>query len=355
MKIEKLVKDAILNQEEYFIEEAPWRVKLDANENPYALPEDLGKEMEQCIREVSLNRYPDPGSRLLKRRLAETLDVDEEMLLIGNGSDELIHLLLLAFRSDPAGGVVIPVPTFAMYKISAVNAGHYLIEVPLNDRFDLDGDAMEAAMARFDPDLVFLSYPNNPTGNLFTGDTMERLISRSRGLVVVDEAYYHFAQRSFLPDLRRWEHLVILRTLSKVGFAALRLGMLIAHPAVVRELDKVRLPYNVNALSQAVGLFVLDHEPVFHRQVRQIIDDREKLFKALQGLDGITPYRSDANFILFSCAFRKNAIYESLIEKGIVIKNFSSPGPLRGCMRVTVGREEENQEFLSALRDALRQ
>jgi histidinol-phosphate aminotransferase len=355
MKIEKLIKDAILSQEAYFIEEAPCRIKLDANENPYTLSEELRKEMEQYIKKVSLNRYPDPGSRLLKRRLAENLHVDEEMLLIGNGSDELIHLLLLAFRSDPAGGVVIPVPTFAMYKISAVNAGHEIIEVPLNDDFDLDLDEMTAAMSRFDPDLVFLSYPNNPTGNLFNRDTIERLLSRSRGIVVVDEAYHPFSETSFLPDLRRWENLVVLRTLSKMGFAALRLGILIAHPAIVRELNKVRLPYNVNALSQAVGLFVLDHELGFHRQALQIIDERKKLFEALQELNGITPYRSDANFILFSCALQKNAIYESLLERGIVIKNFSSPEPLQRCMRVTVGREDENQEFLSALRDILRQ
>ena len=355
MNIETLVKDEILKQEAYFIEELPCRIKLDANENPYTLSENLQEEMLGYLKPVSLNRYPDPGSRELRQRLAANLGVEEEMLLLGNGSDELIHLLLLAFRSDPRGGIVIPVPTFAMYKISAINAGHEIIEVPLDHDFDLDVDKMIEAMSRFDPDLVFLSYPNNPTGNLFSRDKIIELLSRSRGLVVVDEAYYHFSNTSFLPDLHRWKNLVILRTLSKVGFAAIRLGILIACPSIVRELNKVRLPYNLNALTQAVGCFILDHESTFQNQILQIMDDRQVLFEELKGFEGITPYHSDANFILFSCTSEKNRIYSGLLSRGIVIKNFSTPGPLGQCMRVTVGCEEENREFLRVLRDILHQ
>lgn len=355
MNIQKLVKDEILQQEAYFIEESPCRIKLDANENPYILPENLQEEMLGYLKTVFLNRYPDPGSRELRRRFAVNLGVDEEMLLLGNGSDELIHLLLLAFRSNPGGGVVIPVPTFAMYRISGINAGHKIIEVPLNHEFDLDIDEMIDAMSRFDPDLVFLSYPNNPTGNLFSRDKVVEILSRSRGLVVVDEAYYHFSNTSFLPDMDRWKNLVVLRTVSKVGFAAIRLGILVAHPSIVRELNKVRLPYNMNTLTQAVGQFILDHESAFQDQILRIVKNRQMLFGALKGFDGINPYHSDANFILFSCASDKNRIYSGLLKKGIVIKNFSSPDALGQCMRVTVGREEENQEFLRVLQYILHQ
>ena len=355
MNIEKLIKNEILQQEAYFIEDSPCRIKLDANENPYSLSENLQEEMVKSLKAIALNRYPDPGSRELRRRLAVNLEVDEEMLLLGNGSDELIHLLLLAFRSNPAGGIVIPVPTFAMYKIGAINAGHKIIEVPLDRDFDLDINEMITAMSRFDPDLVFLSYPNNPTGNLFDRDKIVEIVSRSRGIVVVDEAYYPFCGTSCLPDLRKWENLVILRTLSKVGFAAIRLGILVAHPPIVRELNKVRLPYNVNALTQEVGSFFLEHESVFQDQVLKVIDNRKMLFEALKGLEGITPYRSDANFILFSCTSEKNRIYSELLSRGIMIKNFSSSGPLGLCLRVTVGREEENKEFLRVLREILHQ
>lgn len=355
MDIKKLIKTEVLQQEAYFIEESPCRIKLDANENPYSLSENLQKEMLRYVRTVFLNRYPDPGSRELRRRLAGDIGVEEDMLLIGNGSDELIQLLLLAFRADPGGGVILPVPTFAMYKIGAIHAGHEIIEVPLNHEFDLDIDEMISAMLRFDPDLVFLSYPNNPTGNLFSRDKIIEILSRSRGLVVVDEAYYPFSDASFLPDLHRWKNLVILRTLSKMGFAAIRLGILIAHSPIVRELNKVRLPYNVNAVTQAIGFFSLDYDREFQKQIRQIVSDRRMLFKALKGIEGITPYHSDANFILFSCTSDKNKIYSDLLGRGIMIKKFSSPGPLEHCLRVTVGLEEENREFLRVLGDILRQ
>jgi histidinol-phosphate aminotransferase len=351
MEIERTIKKNILRQEAYPIEKTECRIKLDANENPYTLPPLLKEKMFKYLETISLNRYPDPRSSKLRKRLADYLGVHDDMLLVGNGSDELIQILLIAFNSFPSGAVVIPVPTFAMYKIIALNTGHKIIEIPLNDQFHLNAEMMLDTISQNNPSLVFFSYPNNPTGNLFDRETIEKILKQSNCLVVIDEAYFNFSGETFLPDLDKWENLIILRTLSKVGFAAMRLGILIAQPSIIHELNKVRLPYNINAISQATGLFFLENKEEFLKQTRRIITGRDNLLRELEDIERIHPYPSDANFILFSCANDKNKLYRSLLEKGILIKSFQSPGILKNLMRVTVGNDEENQEFLGALRD----
>jgi len=355
MEITRIIKEQIRKQQAYAIEEQPCRVKLDANENPYTLTPSQQNRIFEHLKTISFNRYPDPGATDLRAHFAKYFDVNEDMLMLGNGSDELIQLLLTAFDSSSSGGVIIPVPTFAMYRISAVNTGHTVIEVPLSDRFAPDPESILDAMSRNKPHLIFLSYPNNPTGNLFDSGIIEEILMQSDGLVVVDEAYVNFSGKTFLPYLDRWDNLVILRTLSKVGFAAIRLGILIGNPSLIHELNKVRLPYNLNALSQAVGLFFLEYADEFQEKIDRIILSRHYLFNELNTIEGIYPYHSDANFILFSCAHDKNRLYSELLERGIVIKNFTSPDSLKDCFRVTVGNDDENREFLEALREILHQ
>ena len=355
MNIEKIIKEQIRKQQAYPIEEQSCRIKLDANENPYTIAPSQQNRIFEQLKTISLNRYPDPASTDLREQFAQYFGIDKDMLMIGNGSDELIQVLLTAFDSSSSGGVITPVPTFAMYRIIAVNTGHSIIEVPLNDQFDLDRENILDAMSRNKPHLIFLSYPNNPTGNLFDSGIIEEILTKSDGIVVVDEAYVNFSEKSFLPELDRWDNLVILRTLSKVGFAAIRLGFLIGKPSLVHELNKVRLPYNLNALSQAVGLFFLKYEDELQKKIDSIILSRQHLFNELTDIDGIHPYHSDSNFILFSCAHDKNRLYRELLKKGILIKNFTSPDSLKDCFRVTVGSNEENREFLEALRNILRQ
>ncbi|MBN2516649.1 MAG: histidinol-phosphate transaminase [Deltaproteobacteria bacterium] len=355
MDITRIIKEVIRKQQAYSIEEQPCRIKLDANENPYTLTPSQQNRIFEHLKTISLNRYPDPGATDLKEQFAQYFGIDEDMLMLGNGSDELIQLLLTAFDSSSSGGVVIPVPTFAMYKISAVNTGHTVIEVPLNDQFDLDLENILDTMSQNKPHLIFLSYPNNPTGNLFDSGKIEKILMQTDGLVVVDEAYVDFSGKTFLPDFNRWDNLVILRTLSKVGFAAIRLGILIGKPSLVHELNKVRLPYNLNALSQAVGLFFHEYADELQKKIDRIILSRQHLFNELTDLEGIYPYHSDSNFILFSCAHDKNRVYSELLKRGIGIKNFTSPDSLRDCFRVTVGSDEENREFLEALRKILHQ
>lgn len=350
MNIEKIIKNAVLSQEAYSVEEKLCRIKLDANENPYPLPPGLKRMILERLQAVSLNRYPEPGSPGLKADFARYYGVDEDMILIGNGSDELIHILLTAVAPCSPGSVMFPVPTFAMYRISALNTGHDIIEVPLNNRLGLDTDAMLGAISDKDPAIIFLSYPNNPTGGCFDRDDIEKILAASSGLVVLDEAYFNFSGKTFLRDLDRWNNLVILRTLSKVGLAALRLGILIGHPPLVHHLNKVRLPYNVNIFSQVIGSLFVEHSREFLDLTDRIISGRKWLFNELEAIEGIDPYPSDANFILFSCFMEKDDIYERLIDRGVLVKNFTSPDILKNCIRVTVGTEEENREFIETLK-----
>jgi histidinol-phosphate aminotransferase len=353
VEIENVIKEGVLKQEAYDIEDRTCRIKLDANENPYALPIGLKEKLLHKISSISLNRYPSAGSPEMRSAIAGNFGVTDDMVLIGNGADELIQILLTAVKSEATSGILIPVPTFAMYKISAVNAGHNVIEIPLDDGFDLPLEKMLNVISEKNPGITFLSYPNNPSGNCFDAEKITRILEVSRGIVVVDEAYFHFSKKTFLPSIKKWDNLIILRTLSKVGLSALRIGIMVSNPTLIHQLNKVRLPYNLNTVSQVAGKFFIEHEKEFLLRIDQIISSREWLIDQLRTIDGIKPYPSDANFILFSCCKDKNSVYEKLISKGILVKNLPSYGPLRDCMRVTVGTEEENREFVKSLKESI--
>jgi histidinol-phosphate aminotransferase len=352
MDIRSLIKEEVLAQRAYGVEHAACPVKLDANENPLAIPEPLREQFAARLASVSLNRYPEAGSPALVARFAEVFGVGADQVVLGNGSDELIQILCTTV-ARPGAEVMIPIPTFAMYRIAARNAGCRVAEVPLDGKFDLDLAAMRGRITAHSPALIFLAWPNNPTGNCFRRDRIEAILQESPGIVVVDEAYFHFSRRTFLPLLGRHENLVVLRTLSKVGFAAMRIGLLIGSPALVCELDKVRTPYNLNAMSQAAAAFYLDHEETFLKQAEEIRRWRGELFAAMKTIPGIRPRPTDANFIFFDCDFDADQVYIKLMERGILIKNFNAPGTVRNFMRVTVGTREENSRFIEVLQDII--
>ena len=352
MDIRALIKQEVLGQKAYAVDPASCRIKLDANENPLAMPAELRPRFAARLAAVELNRYPEAGSVALAARFARAFGVGADQVMLGNGSDELIQVLCTAL-ARPGAGVMIPTPTFAMYRITALNAGFRVAEVPLDDSFDLDLAAMRAQAGAQPPALTFLAYPNNPTANCFSAERIGSLLREAAGIVVVDEAYFHFAQQTFLPELGRRENLVILRTLSKVGLAAMRIGLLIGPAPLVREHNKVRLPYNLNSLSQAAAGFYLDEEEAFLEQAAKIRRWRGELTTAMETLPGIRVRPTDANFVFFSCDFDADRVYTGLKERGILIKNFNAPGRLKGFMRVTVGTPEENNEFAEALRSIL--
>jgi histidinol-phosphate aminotransferase len=352
MDIGSLIKEEVLAQKAYRVENTACPVKLDANENPLAIPESLRGPFAARLAGVALNRYPEAGSPALAARFAKAFGVGGEQIMIGNGSDELIQILCTAL-ARPDAEVMIPAPTFAMYRIAAQNAGLKVAAVPLDGEFDLDLAAMRARLAAHPPALTFLAWPNNPTGNCFSRGRIEAILREWPGIVVVDEAYFHFSGQTFLPLLDRHENLVILRTLSKVGFAAMRIGLLIGPPALIHELDKVRLPYNMNTLSQAAAGFYLDHEETFLRQAEEIRGWRGELVAAMKAIPGVDPRPTDANFIFFHCDFDADRVYSGLMERGVLIKNFNAPGTMGNFMRVTVGTREENSRFIEGLRDII--
>jgi histidinol-phosphate aminotransferase len=277
-------------------------------------------------------------------------------LLLGNGSDELILMLALAV-AEPGRKMLSLDPGFVMYRMIALFAGLDYVGVPLkDDDFTLDLDATLAAIERTRPALTFIAYPNNPTGNLFDAAAIEQIIAASRGLVIVDEAYAPFTDHSFLPRLGDWPNLMVLRTVSKMGLAGLRLGYLVGAPEWIGEIDKVRLPYNINVLTQASTDFALRHRTVLDEQTAAIRAERTRLFVTLAGLDGLRPYPSDANFILVRTRpGRAEGIFQGLLDHGVLIKKLDGTHPLLAdCLRITVGTPAENTALLEALQRVMK-
>jgi histidinol-phosphate aminotransferase len=350
---EEIVREEIRALKAYHVPDSTGMVKLDAMENPHRLPPALRAEIARLAGEAALNRYPDPGAGRLKDELRRALGVPAEMdLLLGNGSDELIQMVILATAGP--GAVVLGVePSFVMFRMIATFAGARYAAVDLREDFSLDVERLLAAIGRERPAVVFIAYPNNPTGNLFDAGMIERVIEAAPGLVVVDEAYHAFAGASFVPRLARYPNLLVMRTLSKLGLAGLRLGALLGAPGWLGQLDKVRLPYNVGTLTQLVAAEVLRHGDVLTEQAAAIKLERGRLLQELRKLPGVAAYPSDANFVLFRIN-QAERVFEGLKRRGVLIKNLHGSHPLLAdCLRVTVGTPDENAAFLSALAQTL--
>jgi len=337
----------------YKTETTPARIKLSSNELPYDLPDWLKKRIQEELAKIPFNRYPDPYATKLREVLAELWGVKPENLVLGNGSDELIHLLALAV-GEPYEGVAYPVPTFPMYRVVADALGRPVYEVPLKKDLDLDAEGFEKVLDQYRPALMFISYPNNPTGNLFDRQTLNRL-RKKVSLMVSDEAYYDFSGETFLKEaLDPSQNVAVLRTLSKVGLASLRVGALVADEAIVKEIFKVKLPFNVTYPSQVAAKVVLTEGLDFIRwAVSRVVDERERLVKELQRMRGVKVYPSKANFFLFKTPFDADELHSALLKRGVLIRNVSHLPGLEGCLRVNVGKPEENEAFLNALGGAL--
>ncbi|OGI59016.1 MAG: histidinol-phosphate transaminase [Candidatus Muproteobacteria bacterium RBG_19FT_COMBO_61_10] len=335
----------------YAVPDATGLIKLDAMENPYAFPDDMRRDWLHVLQQVDLNRYPDPAARRLKDCLRASLDIPPAMsILLGNGSDELIQLIAMAL-AQPRRVVLAPVPTFVMYDMIATFTGMRFVGVPLTPDFDLDLPAMLAAIAEHRPALIFLAYPNNPTGNLFDADAMRQILAASDALVVVDEAYHAFAGVSFMQQLGQHDNLVVMRTLSKQGLAGLRLGVLAGDAAWLDEFDKLRLPYNINSLTQASAEFALSRAAVLQAQAQQLCGERQRVYQALAALPGVQVWPSRANFILLRLVSGDaTRVHQGMRERGVLIKNLDHAGAaLKGCLRVTIGTPDENAAMLAAL------
>lgn len=353
---DQIIRPEILALSAYHVQPATGMVKLDAMENPYPLPQPLRDEIAGLAADAPLNRYPDGSAAALKTRLREALAIPGDMeIMLGNGSDEIIQTLALAV-ARPGATVMSVEPAFVMFRMIATFAGMGYAGVPLRADFSLDVEAALAAIARHRPAIVFIAFPNNPTGNLFDADGVSRIIESVPGVVVVDEAYHAFADASFIDRLARHPNLLLMRTLSKLGLAGLRLGLLIGRPEWLNQLEKLRLPYNVGILTQLIVEKVLQHPDVLQEQARLIKQERTLLYGHLAALHGIEVFPTNANFILFRTGreYEAGKVFEQLKRRGILVKNLDGSHPLlKNCLRVTVGTPAENARFLDALRASL--
>jgi histidinol-phosphate aminotransferase len=350
MTPEKLVRPEILAIKAYHVAEAEGMVKLDAMENPYPLPPALRRELAEVLSKVELNRYPEPSGRELRALIARKMAVPAGMeLLLGNGSDDLIQIVTQAL-ARPGAVMMYPAPTFVMYSMNATFCGMKPVAVPLREDFSFDADAFIERMKAQKPALVFIAYPNNPTGVLYPEEDVARVIRAAEGLVVIDEAYHVFARKSFMPRLAEFPNLVVVRTVSKLGLAGIRLGYMAGRPEWIRELNKVRQAYNVSVLTQAAALFVLERLEVLEEQAARIREERTALGRTLSMLPNVTVFPSEANFFLVRVP-DPEGVFEALRGQGVLVRNLH-PG-LPGCLRVTVGTPDENRILLTALREAL--
>jgi histidinol-phosphate aminotransferase len=355
--VRAVLRPDVLALHAYAVQPAAGLVKLDAMENPYVLAPELQAELGRRLGAVAINRYPGERIDALKAALAEHVGLPPGCaLMLGNGSDELISLLALAC-ARPGATVLAPVPGFVMYAMSAQLQGLGFVGVPLTADFELDSNAMLAAIRTHRPAITWLAHPNNPTANLFDEATLDAIVAavgEQGGLVVFDEAYQPFASRSRLADAGRHGHVLVLRTLSKFGLAGIRLGYLIGPAALVAELDKVRPPYNVSVLNAEAALFAIEHAEVYAAQAAALRAERERLLAALPGVPGVQRvWPSEANMILIRVADGA-AAFAGMKARGVLVKHVSALHPLLvNCLRLTVGTPDENAGMIEALRGAL--
>lgn len=346
-EIQRILRKNIKKLNPYQAKDLNCKIKLDANELPFSV------KLSDIITDTnfSLNRYPDPEAILLRKAISKKIKIPYTNIMVGNGSDELIYYLILTF----GGPVLYPVPTFVMYGIIAQSVGVERIECKLDRNFDLNCDVIINKIKKLKPHLIFLSSPNNPTGNCFSTDKILKIFDiaeKYSSLVVMDEAYQPFcSKKGFISFLKDYKNLIILRTLSKIGFAGLRIGYLIGNEKLLQEISKVKLPYNVDALTQSIATETLNKfYPNIVKFTKEVIKQREYLYKNLSTIKGIQVFPSEANFILFRVKNSKK-VFKNLFKKGILIRDLSSL--IKNSLRVTVGTKEENNQFLNALREIL--
>jgi len=359
-RVKKLIRPDVQALSAYHVPSSDGFLKLDAMENPYTWPQVAKQAWSDMLQTLPVNRYPDPQAEHVKQGLRDAMGISEKYdILLGNGSDEIIQILAMAVaRYGQAGAerpakILAPEPGFVMYKMIAQLCGLEYIGVPLTHDFELDEAAMLAAIEAHQPELIFLAQPNNPTGNLWDQTVIDKIIQASEGLVIMDEAYTAFTDREHLELLDQYDNVLVMRTLSKVGLAGLRLGLIIGAKEWLNELDKIRLPYNINVLTQASALFALEHYEMLMVQTEQLRVDRVVLMKDLASIAGVEVFPSEANFVLVRTpAGMARNWFDELKQRKILIKCLDGGHPLlKDCLRITVGSTDQNEQVVDALKE----
>ena len=351
--IQRVVRKDVQGMHAYAVQSSRGLIKLDTMENPHRLPENLQHELGQRLGRVAINRYPaERGDDLVAALALHAKMPADCALMLGNGSDELISLLSMAC-DVPGALIMAPVPGFVMYGMSAALQGLRFEGVPLNVDFELDEPAMLHAIEQHRPSVLYLAYPNNPTANLWDDAVIERCIEamgRVNGLVVMDEAYQPFAARDSMDRLARHAHVLVMRTMSKFGLAGVRIGYLMGRRELIREVDKLRPPFNISVLNAEAALFALEHADEYARQAVVIRAERDRVYAALCELPNVKAYPSQANMIVLRVRDAA-AAFAGMRQRGVLVKNVSGMHALlANCLRITIGTPYENQQMLIALR-----
>ena len=329
----------------------PADVMISANENPLDVPFEIRREVERAIRKVPFNRYPDPLANQLRDMIADANGLERDQVLMGNGGDELLFGMTLAFGGPGRTFLNMP-PTFSVYVNNAQLTNTSIVNVPRRSDFTVDEDAVIERLSQGDIDYTIVTSPNNPTGDTVTGAFVKRMLEASDTLVMVDEAYFEFSRYTARPLLEQFENLVILRTFSKAfSMAGVRLGYLLGSEAALREFKKVRQPYSVDAVSQAIARVVFQSRAQFEKGIDAIISERSRMFDILEEMPGLTAFPSESNYILFRLDEQHDAgkVWQSLLDQGVLIRDFSRSQYLENCLRVSIGTEAETTRFLETL------
>lgn len=351
------VRPEIKSLSAYHVPDASGLLKLDAMENPYAWSAELKEQWLGRLSQVEINRYPDPSSAGVEKLLYQTMSIPSELGVIqGNGSDEIIQILAMAL-GNPGAVILSPEPSFVMYSMIATFTHLNYVGVPLRANFELDLEKMLAAIAEHQPAIIFLAQPNNPTGLLYSEEDLKAILAAAPGVVVVDEAYMAFTQCNSIPLIAEFSNLLVMRTVSKIGLAGLRLGFMVGRREWIDELNKIRLPYNINVLTQASAEFALENYDVLLSQAEKIKEERQRLEKQLGEMKGFEVFPSEANFLLVRAPEgQARKIFEALKQHNVLIKCLDGGHPsLKDCLRVTVGTSRDSDRFMIALKDVLQE
>ena len=333
----------------------PARVMLSANENPQSIPEPVLKAVLDRLSGLDFNRYPDPLANDLRDAIAQVEGLDRNNVLMGNGGDELLFDLALAWGGAGRKMLNIP-PTFSVYKANAYLTGTDVVEVPRRDDYSIDEQAVIDRLSAGDIDFAIITSPNNPTGTVASRDFLIRVLECTDALIMVDEAYCEFSRQTIAPLVREHKNLLVLRTFSKAySLAGARMGYILADPEVITEFVKVRQPYSVDAVSQAIALEVVRNRDLFQDRIDRIIEQRGVLAEGLAAIEGVRVYPSDANYLLVRLeGIDAGEVWQQLLDRGYLVRDFSRSAGLENCLRITVGLPEENEGLIRALAQILK-
>jgi histidinol-phosphate aminotransferase len=347
------VKPQVVRVPAYTLHAYEAEIKLNQNENPFDFPADLKEEAFRRFRERQWSRYPDFVPDSLRRHLAEFAGWQKDGVLVGNGSNELLQATLMVLINSRTR-VAIPSPTFTVYRLISTVLGAKVILIPLNPDMSYNVDELISQSRESGAGVLIINTPNNPTGSVLKDEDLERILQQFPGFVLLDEAYYEFWGHTALRFLRDYPRLIITRTFSKaMGMASLRVGYLLADPAIAEQISKAKLPYNVNQFSLTAAEVALENIARFRPAIEEVLRERGRLGSELSGIPGLKVYPTEANFFLVEVTAEPHAIFEDLHHQGILIRDVSSYPMLSKCLRISVGTRAENDKLLSALRASL--